>query len=693
MLEKIIRRSLQVVIGLAFVTPLVVGLESFIFPFIVPKILFFRSLMHIGLGLFALYLIVYKATKPVYHTWIAWGVVAFFLSATLSTIFSTDSVRSFWDNHERMLGLFTMLHYVFFYCVARYVFQTREEWKWLFRWILVIGLPFVYVAFKQVFDPEFLLNQGSDRVRSTLGNTIYVSGYALFLATIACMLWAATRARWERIACVVVVVLQIAVVLATKTRGTMLGIGVALIVGALVAASWKTTRSRIRYILWAVVAAGIVSVGLLLAFRDTGFVKNNAFLNRMTHISLESGTGRTRTLAWRIAIESWKEHPVFGWGLNNFFYAFNKYYEPEFLRFGATETWFDNAHNIVLNTFTTQGVIGVLAYIFLFVVALIATWTIPRAYPDAYRAVWLVRLFLLAHFIHNIFVFENVTSYIVFFLLLAYLDSISHFQEQPASIPSKRRVQQPVMLGVSAFILIGVVWGIYQTNIKPGKANAAVLQAVRGMYVRDFTGALAWYEKAKAYNSPHQDDIIREFAQAVLRQVNAQTPELMQLHGARLYPLVLKDMRSQIERTPKELRFYLILAQLSVQQAVFTRTVQPLIDAEGYLRTALSLSPKRQQLLYELGQVYMLFGQREKGEAVFTEAIQLYPAIAESYWRFAVFYVGIQDEKKAAHYFKEALARGAESSITPDAVRLAISVFENQKDADAANAYRLLLPK
>ena len=105
----------KALLALTFFVPLVVLPSSFIFPFIVPKILLFRSL--IGL-LFGAYLLLctmhwekYRPRISALHV----AVLGFFLSFALSTFFGVDWYRSFWDNHERMLGLFTLSHYVLFY--------------------------------------------------------------------------------------------------------------------------------------------------------------------------------------------------------------------------------------------------------------------------------------------------------------------------------------------------------------------------------------------------------------------------------------------------------------------------------------------------------------------------------------------------------------------------------------------------
>ena len=116
-----------------FFVPLLVVPTSFIFPFIVPKILLFRSLTEIIIALYVLLLLVnWQEYRPKF-SFLTLAVLAFLLSFTVSTFFGTDSYHSFWDNHERMLGLFTVSHYIMYFFICAQIFKTWTEWKGALR--------------------------------------------------------------------------------------------------------------------------------------------------------------------------------------------------------------------------------------------------------------------------------------------------------------------------------------------------------------------------------------------------------------------------------------------------------------------------------------------------------------------------------------------------------------------------------
>lgn len=696
---RFVTRVLQIGIGLAFITPLVVMPTSYVFPFVVPKVLYLRILISMLVAVYGWYLVAYASERAqVRRTPILYAIIAFGIAGILSTVWSVDARRSLWDNHERMLGLYTILHYIAMYFVARHVYRTWKEWRALFVWILVISIPFVLIVWLQVRNPMLLLNEGSDRVRSTLGNTIYVSGYALFLASIAGMLWVKERVNRLRWVWALSSVVAIATILPTKTRGTMIGVAVAVVVGLLLILFRKQTPLRVRQ--WAGIACAVfvLALGGLWVARDTALVTQQPLLNRMTHLSLTEGTGRTRVMTWALAIEAWKDHPVQGWGLNTFYFAFNQHFNPEFLRFGDSETWFDNAHNIVFNTLTTQGIAGLLVYLALFVCAYVGAVRIGR--QDWWESL-VLQLFLIAYFVHNLFVFDNVTSYLSWFILLAYIDRRSAMGEweMPRLLPT--RVAAPWAAGIFGLIAVAL---IYQGNVQPAKANTATLHALQYLALAQANPnpqyavpavreAMRLYAEAKTYFSPHDDDIVREFGTALVRVLNASTEASVAL-GRTLhdetYAIVLADLEAQLQKRPYELRIAILRAQLLQQDAIITNNAARQFQSLQQLEEARILSPKRQQLLYEIAQAQLLLRNKAAAEAALQEAIDLDPTIGQSFWRAGLLYAAFDDATSSVKMFREARTRRPET-MTEIARQTAILAAKRLQDLELVAFYEKLV--
>ena len=176
------KKSITFLVVLIFFTPLVVLSKNFIFPFVVPKVLLFRTLVLVCLACF--FLGTKQKKWPMFpkKTPIDVMILLYFLVFLIAVIGGVDWYKSFWDNHERMLGFFTLVHYGFFFLILSSVYRSRHDWVMLFRWFLGAGSIVMLVGVWQYFfDRNFLLNMGNVRVSATLGNAIYYSGYGLSL--------------------------------------------------------------------------------------------------------------------------------------------------------------------------------------------------------------------------------------------------------------------------------------------------------------------------------------------------------------------------------------------------------------------------------------------------------------------------------------------------------------------------------
>src|SRR3989338_4425360 len=193
-MKKIIEQLIKLLVYTTFFVPLVLVPSSFIFPFIVPKIIVLRSLITVMLGGYAILLMINWQKYRPQVTPLTLALMTFIASFALSTFIGVDPYHSFWDNHERMLGLFTIMHYGAYYLVCGAIFKNWTDWKWALRAFLCAGSIVMFLGLLQIGDRNFLLNQGSDRIGSTLGNAIYVGGYALFLFFVAALLFLKEKA-------------------------------------------------------------------------------------------------------------------------------------------------------------------------------------------------------------------------------------------------------------------------------------------------------------------------------------------------------------------------------------------------------------------------------------------------------------------------------------------------------------------
>ena len=83
------------------------------------------------------------------------------------------------------------------------------------------------------------------------------------------------------------------------------------------------------------------------------------------------------------------------------------------------EPWYDRSHNVFFDWLVAAGALGLLTYLSLYGVTLWFMWKNNNGMPLSEKAI--LTGMLAGYFIHNFFVFDNLTSYILFFALLAYI--------------------------------------------------------------------------------------------------------------------------------------------------------------------------------------------------------------------------------------------------------------------------------
>lgn len=636
-----------------FFVPLAVMPTSFIFPFIVPKILLFRSLTVLIVAGYALLL----ATKDKDYwpktTPLTIAVFTFLISFTLSTLFGVDSYHSFWDNHERMLGLFTIFHYIAYFFICSQVFKTWSDWKWALRIFLVAGSLVMLIGCMQIADPNFLLNGGSPRIISTLGNAIYVGGYGLFLLFVATLLFLKDTNivwRWAEVGGAFLAIIGL---FYSGTRGSMLGLAVGLGVMLLSYVIVLKEYPRTRYALVGLAMFSVIAIGLLYVNRGSQFVKSQYSLNHLFNTSLSELTGGARVIAWGVAIESWKEKPIFGWGPNNFFYAFNKHYNPQSLDYGYGETWFDNAHNIILNTMAVQGAFGIVSYLAIFIVGV---WTVYSLYRreqmDKHIAI-LTAAFLIAHLVQNITVFENPTSYLYFMFWLALINGFA-VRSKKKIIQSTIDKKMPVLASPNKTVSAGYIIGaialaavfIFILNIQPARANMKALYALQVVNA-DPVGAIPAIEDALHFSSPHVDDIRNDVSHVIISAISDTNQKISDDKKIQLETIVSDALISNLLLHPLDIRIHLSLSQMYQNVAVQKNSVQAMMQAEKYLQEALALSPRRQQIMYNLAIVQLQLGKSDQAIALFDQTINDNPMIAESYIRLGYTYLSLKKPELA----------------------------------------------
>ncbi|MEK7555844.1 MAG: O-antigen ligase family protein [Patescibacteria group bacterium] len=606
-IERILR---SLVIGGVFLTPFLalVVLNDMFFPFITGKNFAFRALVEIIFGAW----LVLALTSPSYRpkrSWILIALGAFVVVMTVADLFGVNISRSFWSNYERMEGLVTLLHLFAYFVVATSVLTTEKLWERLLQVSLgasvIVG---IYGLFQ--LSGAITINQGGVRLDATFGNATYLAVYMLFHIFIAALLSVRTRFSLLRLVYGATMLLNVFILYHTATRGTILGLIGGVLLTALLIALFERERPLFRKIAGGVIIGVIVLAGVFFAIKDTNFVKKSPVLSRFSGISLQEQTTKSRFQIWGMAIEGFKENPLLGWGQDNFNLVFNKYYDS---RLYDQEPFFDRAHNVFLDWLIAGGIVGLLAYLSIFAAALFYIWRRRDNSFSVMEKSVITGLFA-AYFFQNLFVFDNLISYVLFVTMLGYIHTMATMTTAKNS-EQKEPVRSAIPEHtVMAIVLVATIILIYAVNAKGFLANRALIQ---GMTPQEagLEKNIEYFKKALAYNSFGTPEVREHLMQTTGRIVSTGAPQDMK---QKFILLARDEMGKQIKETPDDMRYELLIGS-------FLNSVGAPDEAIAHLERAIELSPSKQSTYFELANSYLGKGQYDKALLTMKTAYEIEP--------------------------------------------------------------------
>jgi O-antigen ligase/tetratricopeptide (TPR) repeat protein len=622
-LERALRWIVIVgVFALPFI-PLYIA-NSLFFPYITGKNFAFRIIVEIIMGAWLALVLVSDQYRP-RRNWILGALALFVLVIAIADAQGVNPFKSFWSNYERMDGWITIAHLLLYTTVASSVLATETLWRRLFHTSLGISVLLSMLGFLQIAGIFDIGSGGtglSARIDVSFGNPIYFAVYMLFHVFLAALLWAQMHTRrgsneylWPSIAYGTIIVLDTIALFLTGTRGTMIGIiGGGLLSLLLYALSSQASRSFKRATV-AVFIGIIILGGVLVGARDTAFVQRVGFLQRLATISTTDNTTKARFLNWGMAWEGIKERPILGWGQENYAIVFDKYYDP---RMYAQEQWFDRVHNIVFDWLVAGGFVGFFSYLAIFAITVRALWWRTRTHDHIFTIAErsLLTGLLVAYFIHNFFVFDNVTSYILFGTVLAYI--IWRINEARGAISLyKEQLLPREALPAVAVVMIAIVCGaVYIINGKALAANLEIIAALQQPHTEaDVAEHLSRFKKAIAYGTFGSQEAREQLAQMATQLAGSNISNDLKMQFLKTS---VRELSLQANVSPLDARFPLFAG---VTQNAYGDYSNALVS----LQRAHELSPRKQTILFEIGANAMERKDAPAALAAFKSAYELAP--------------------------------------------------------------------
>ena len=130
-MEKYLIWIIKLSISGLLITPLLVSPET-IYPFIVGKAIWFRSLVIISTTAFLILVIKYREEKPKIFP-IILLLLGFLTINSISSLFGYSFTKSFWGTWIRMEGIITIMYIILMVFVTVNFLKSLDEWKTLFK--------------------------------------------------------------------------------------------------------------------------------------------------------------------------------------------------------------------------------------------------------------------------------------------------------------------------------------------------------------------------------------------------------------------------------------------------------------------------------------------------------------------------------------------------------------------------------
>ncbi len=651
------------------------------FPVVVPtwspqiewgKTIFFRIIFSILLFVFVSHLIFKKNEFSEIKQKIKlvslpfWLLISFLGINLLATIFSLDPNFSLWGNPDRSGGFLNLAFYILFSIFA-FLVIPKNDWRKIWNFAILVGVIVSVIAIIQrigLFD--FYLIPFLDKPVSTLGNSILLATYLLLLTFISLVFGIKEKNRYIKIFYFIAFFLFLSVsILLTQSRGAVSG----LIIGFLwlfFGYRFPKKSGRIK-----IYAAAFLVLVIFLMFGLKIYMDSHLYVYKkippiISHsldrtLSIFEGTKimTSRISAWKVSLEALKDHPILGYGPENFMIGFDKHYDPALPIIGVTSRnqemvqWWDRAHNFLLDIPITTGIPALIIYLSLFVTLFWKLEKIKRKTPQNTLICHGIQATFIGYLGAIFFSFDTFETFLISFLFIAYSlyfisESNSKISNNPHSVEELntedlslyRKIGRFVLVPTLFILLISFIWSF---NLKPFKINKELFSAFHLSESKECNEALKMTE---IFNSKTiiSNYIKQRYATNVLFPCLDKTRE----QPANVILLAVQILKKNTDEHPVYLQNWILLAEYTnilieeknkLTDNVFVNTPEMeklKNETNYYFEKAHLLSPKRQIVLKEWAKTEMITEEYQKAEEKIKECIDLNQTDSAWYWYMAL---------------------------------------------------------
>ncbi len=219
---------------------------------------------------------------------------------------------------------------------------------------------------------------------------------------------------------------------------------------------------------------------------------------------------------------------------------------------------------------------------------------------------------LAGYFFYLVFTFDNLTSYILFIAILAYITVRAHGDQPERGAPQADAHVLPWAALGGTVLSLTAVWFV---NADAITQNRAIIQGISPQQ-GGITKNLEFFKDATTYRSVGDQEVREQFSQAAISVINI--PEAPVEIKQEFVKSAYEAMDALSKEAPLSARFPFFMGILLDQAGLYD-------DANKALLRAHENSPRKQSILFELGLNSFARGKNDEALAYFKEAYEYAP--------------------------------------------------------------------
>jgi hypothetical protein len=363
--------------------------------------------------------------------------------------------------------------------------------------------------------------------------------------------------------------------------------------------------------------------------------------------SSENATLNTRLISWKAAYLDFSNHPILGVGHGNYAAIFDKYFDPKFYDYSPGETYFDRAHNNIVDIVSTSGLLGLLAYLSIFVAVF---YYLIKSYRQKKISSWQISVLsglIVAYFVQNLAVFDSLVTYVSLFGLLGFVYYNYHQGEIVEPGAKKSALSDEKELALWAVMIILALIFIIRFNVRGFQMLSSTIIGYQYVSSSDPVQGVEIYKQAFAKSIGYN----RDSRGTLVNLISGNPQMLLSLPAEEAEEILSYAVDLALKNTDYNPGDSLMETQLAKIANIAARFNYKDIDkfneyssiSVSAIEAAISASPERFPLYSIKSDIYLTRGEKSEAVAALEKSLELKSNYFDAYCNLAKVYYFFKD--------------------------------------------------